>query len=126
MDAAVERPEDADDAAQQRRFAGTVRADHRNQRAGGDLAAEVMHGRVPVITKCHVVEVHGRHDHLIASQTTPQSTTQTAIAADRRAAIVMRKIDQGAAWAGCGWAASWTWAWLWSCPCECPWAWEWS
>lgn len=36
----------------------------------------------------------------------PQSTAQTAIAAARRPAMVMRRIDQGAAWAGCGEAAS--------------------
>src|SRR3954451_17920471 len=97
MDAAVERLEDADDATQQRRLAGAVRADHGDQRAGRDLAAEVVHRRMPVIAECDVVEVHGRHGYLIASKTTPQSTAHTASAVARRAAMVMRRIDQGAA-----------------------------
>ena len=63
---------------------------------------------------------------VIASQTVAQSTIQTATAAASRAATVIRRIDQGAAWAGCGKAAPWTWAWLWSCPWEWASPWEWS
>src|SRR4051812_14145501 len=112
MDAAVEWSEDADNAAQQCRLAGPVRADHGQQRARGDLTIEVVHGRVTVIAERNVVEMQRRHGHLIARKTTPQSTAQTASAAARRAAIVMRRIDQCAACAGCGEAASWTWAWV--------------
>ncbi|MEY9729520.1 hypothetical protein ABIA07_005421 [Bradyrhizobium yuanmingense] len=87
-------------------------ADHRNQRARRNLSAEMMHGRVPVIAEREIVKVQRCHRHLIASKTMPHSTAQTASAAARRPAMVMRRIDQGAAWAGCGEVASWTWAWV--------------
>jgi hypothetical protein len=57
----------------------------------------VMHGRMAVIAQRDVVEMQRRHGHLIARKTTPQSTAQTASAAARRAAMVMRRIDQCAA-----------------------------
>ena len=47
------------------------------------------------------------HIHLIASHTMPQSPALTATAAASRAATVMRRIDHGAACAGCGDAGPW-------------------
>jgi acetylglutamate kinase len=46
----------------------------------------------------------------------------TASAAARRERTVIRRIDQGAACAGCGVAGPWEWAWPW----WCPWSWGWS
>jgi hypothetical protein len=67
-----------------------------------------MHGRMPVIAERDVAKGDLRgHAHLIASQTMPHSPALTATAAARRAATVMRRIDQGAACAGCGVAGSW-------------------
>ena len=114
MDRSREGFQDAGEAAKQRRLAGTVRADHRHQRAGGDLAIEVMHRRMPVIAERDVLELDLRgHAHLIASHTTAHRAALTAAAAPSREATVMRRIDQGAACAGCGVARPWEWAWPW-------------
>ena len=51
LDDARERLEDADEAAKQGRFAGAVGTDHRDQGARRDLAAEVVHRRMPVIAQ---------------------------------------------------------------------------
>ena len=59
-DRARERLQHADDAAKQRRLAGAVRADHREQRAGGDLAVEMMHGRMAVIAQRHIRGISAR------------------------------------------------------------------
>ena len=72
-----------------------------------------MHRRVAIIAERDVAELQlRRHAHLIASQTMPHSPALTATAAASRAATVMRRIDHGAACAGCGVAASWLW-WAW-------------
>src|SRR5262249_8131207 len=100
--------EDAGEPAEQRRLAGAVGTDHGEQRAGGNFAGEMMHGRMPLIAERDVAKGDLRsHAHLIASQTMPHSAALTAIAATRRAATVMRRIDQGAACAGWGVAGSW-------------------
>ena len=81
---------------------------------GGDLAIEVMHRRMAVIAERDVAEFDLRgHAHLIATSTTAHSAALTASAAARRAVTVMRRIDQGAACAGCGVAGPWEWAWPW-------------
>jgi hypothetical protein len=111
--------------AKQRRLAGAVRPDHRQQRAGGDLAIEVMHRRMPVVAQRDVAKLDlrfgldlrldlglCRHAHLIATSTTTQSPALTTSAAPKRAATVMRRIDQVACWAGCGVDGPWLWAWL--------------
>ncbi len=65
---------------------------------------------MPVITQRDVLESElCRHDGLIASRTTAQSAAETASAAPSRAGNVMRRIDQGAGWAGCGLAGPWLW-----------------
>src|SRR6185312_12128919 len=105
------RLEDTGEPAKQRRLAGAVRSNHGQQRAGGNLAVEVMHSRVPVIAQCDVVEFDlRRHAYLIATSTTAQRPALTSSAAPNRAATVMRRIDQGAACAGCGVAGPWEWA----------------
>ena len=82
-DRSRQRLQNADDAAKQRRLAGAVRADHREQRAGGDLAVEMMHRRMPVIAERDVAELQLRgHAHLIASQTMAH---RAALTASRRA-----------------------------------------
>ena len=57
MDRSRQRLENAGESAKQRRLAGAVRPDHRQQRAGGDLAVEVMHRRMPVIAERDVVGI---------------------------------------------------------------------
>jgi hypothetical protein len=75
----------------------------------------MMHRRMPVITQRDVAEFQLRgHAHLIASQTTAHMTTLTATAAARRESAGIRRIDLGAACAGCGDAGPWLWA------CMCP------
>jgi len=96
------------DAPKQRRLAGAVRPDHRQQRAGGNLAIKVMHRRMAVIAQRDIAKLQlRRHAHLIASQTTAHSAALTAHAAASRDSAVMRRIDQGAACAGCGVAGPW-------------------
>jgi len=63
VDAAGERRHDADDALEQRRLAGTVGADHREQRAARDHAVEMVHRRVAVIAKRQIVKGQLRHHH---------------------------------------------------------------
>src|SRR5215208_799603 len=110
----ISSPPRSIDPAKQRRLAGAVRPDHRQQRASRNLAIEVMHRRMPVIAERNVVEFElRRHAHLIATSTTAHSTALTASAAARRAVTVMRRIDQDAACAGCGVAGPWEWAWPW-------------
>ena len=43
--------------AEQRRLAGAVRTDYGQQRAGGDLAIEVVHRRVPVVAERDIAEL---------------------------------------------------------------------
>jgi hypothetical protein len=63
----------------------------------------MMHRRMAVIAQGDVAKLYlRRHAHLIASQTMVQRQMFTAIAALTRETPVMRRIDQGAAWAGCG------------------------
>jgi hypothetical protein len=50
------------------------------------------------------------HAHLIASHTAPHIAALTASAAPSRDTTVMRRIDHGAACAGCGEAGPWLWA----------------
>jgi len=50
------------------------------------------------------------HAYLMASHTTAHRTVETASAAPIRDTTVMRRIDQGAAWAGCGDDGPWLWA----------------
>ena len=119
LDRTGQRLEGADQSPKQCRLAGAVGTDHRDQGARGDLTAEVVHRRVPVITQRDVTELQLRgHAHLIASHTAAHSTALTANAAPSRETTVMRRIDHGAACAGCGVAGPWLWAW--------PWAWSWS
>jgi hypothetical protein len=69
-----------------------------------------MHRRMAVIAQRDVAELQLRgHAHLIASQTTTQRPALTAQAAASRDSTVMRRIDQGAACAGCGEAGPWLW-----------------
>ena len=80
----------------------------------------MMHRRMPVIAERDVAELHlCGHAHLIASHTTAHSTALTASAAASRETTVMRRIDHGAACAGCGDAGPWLWT------GTCPWAWSW-
>ena len=102
-DRARQRRENADDAAKQRGFAGAVRPDDGEQGTGGDLAGEVVHRRVPVVTQRDVLELQlRRHAHLIASHTAAHRPALTARAAASRETTGMRRIDHGAACAGCG------------------------
>ena len=64
LDAAGERLDRADDALEQGRLAGAVRADHRDQRTGIDRAVEMMHGRVPVVAQRQIAEFQ-RGGHVI-------------------------------------------------------------
>jgi hypothetical protein len=56
--------------------------------------------------------------HLIDNHTTAHSPALTASAAPNRATTVMRRIDHGAACAGCGVAGPWLWWFAWSWECE--------
>jgi hypothetical protein len=58
------------------------------------------------------------HAHLIDNHTTAQRPALIASAAPNRATTVMRRIDHGAACAGCGVAGPWLWWFAWSCECE--------
>jgi hypothetical protein len=63
---------------------------------------------MPVIAQRDIAELQlCRHDHLIASHTTAHSPALTASATPSRATSVMRRIDHGAGWAGCGEARPW-------------------
>src|SRR3954449_6626396 len=78
----------------------------------------MVHGGVAVVAERHVAESQGSgRSHRIASQTTAQRQALTASAALSRAMRVMRRIDHGAACAGCGDAGPW----LWACICPCSW-----
>ena len=57
---ARQRLEDADQPSKQRRFAGAVGADDRQQRARRDLAVEMMHRRMPVVAQRDVTELQLR------------------------------------------------------------------
>src|SRR5258708_37890551 len=102
LDRARKRLENSNDAAKQRGLAGAVRTDHREQRPSGDLAIEVMHRRMPVIAQRDIAESDLRgHAHRIEIHTMAHSAALTASAANSRETTVMRRIDQGAACAGC-------------------------
>jgi len=67
-----------------------------------------MHCRVPVVAQRDISELQWRgHAHLIESHTTAHNPALTASAAPSRETTVMRKIDHGAACAGCGIAGPW-------------------
>jgi hypothetical protein len=70
-----------------------------------------MHRRMPVVAQRDIAELQLRwHAHLIAIQTTAHRPALTATAAPNRETSVMRRIDHGAACAGCGVAGPWLWA----------------
>jgi hypothetical protein len=120
---ARQRFEDADQPTKQRRLAGAVGTDDREQGAGCDLACEVVNRRMPVVAQRDIAELQlGCHTHLIASHTTAHRTALTATAAASLEITVMRRIDQETACAGWGEAVPWLWAWL--CPWSCPWLWK--
>src|ERR1700732_4959718 len=85
----------------------------------------MMHRRMPVVAERDIAEFDLRdHTHLIASHTAAHSTALTATAAASRDTTVMRRIDQGAACAGCGEAGPWRWTG--TCPSAWwPWSWSW-
>jgi hypothetical protein len=67
-----------------------------------------MHRRMPVVAQRDVAELQLRgHAHLIDNHTTAHRLALTASAAPSRATTVMRRIDHGAACAGCGVAGPW-------------------
>src|SRR5262249_5441319 len=70
-DRARQRLEDADQAAKQRRLAGAVRSDHRQQSAACHLAGQGMHRRMAVVTESNVVELQLRRHGFTSSLTTP-------------------------------------------------------
>src|SRR6266478_2302608 len=81
----------------------------------------MMHRRMAIIAQRDIAELDLRgHAHLIASHTTAHRPALTASAAPSREMTGMRRIDQGAACAGCGEAG------LWECACTWPWGWLWS
>ena len=83
VDAAGERLEHADDALEQRRLAGAVRADHRHQRAGCDLAVQMMHRRMAVIAERQIAEGQRRaHDRHRPEDRAPQRGDQHRHAAE--------------------------------------------
>src|ERR1700731_2456414 len=57
-DRARKRRKRSRDALEQSRFAGTVRAANREQRAALDLAIEVMHRRMAVVAKREIAETN--------------------------------------------------------------------
>ena len=61
LDAAGKRLQEADDALEQRRLAGPVGTDDRNQRAFLHGTAEVMHRRVALIAEREIVKEKFRH-----------------------------------------------------------------
>jgi hypothetical protein len=68
----------------------------------------MMHGRMPVVAQRDVAELQLRgHAYLIAISTTTHNPALTTSAAPSRESSVMRRIDQGAACAGCGVAGPW-------------------
>lgn len=109
-DRAGEWLEQADNAAEQRRFAGAVGTDHRDQCALDHLAIQVMHGWMPIVAQGDIAKLQlRRHAHLVASQTMAQRHALTTSAAVRRDHAVIRRIDQDTACAGCGDASPWRW-----------------
>jgi hypothetical protein len=63
---------------------------------------------MPVIAQRDIQKLQLRgHVGLIASHTTPHITALTTSAAPSREITVMRRIDQDAAWAGCGANGPW-------------------
>src|SRR5262249_55008572 len=76
LDAAGERLEHTDDALEQRRLAGPIRADHRDQRSGLDRAIEMVHGRMPLVAERNVAELQRRGHRLTPSS--PRARCPTA------------------------------------------------
>src|SRR6478672_13446194 len=70
------------DALEQGGLAGAVRPDKREQVAAGDLAGDVMHGGMPVITERQIVKADGRRLRLRHASAHSQTKTHS------RAAIV--------------------------------------
>ena len=93
LDAAGERRQLSDDALEQRRLAGAVRTDDRDQGAVRDRAVQMMHGRMPIIAERQIFEpqlcVHG----LIAHQSAPHSSKAATAAIATRSSADMRSSD---------------------------------
>jgi hypothetical protein len=102
VDAAGERLEHSDDALEQRRLAGAVRADHGHQRALLHRAVQMMHRRVAVIAERQVSELECRA-HAIAQNTAPHSTAITTATAASRSGAERRRIDGDTVAGGCAW-----------------------
>jgi hypothetical protein len=91
LDAAGERPQQADDGLQQRRLAGAVGADDGRQRARPEAAAQVMDGGMAVVAEREIIEPDGggAHDHQSSAQPTAahSSSMMQRIQANRPSAL---------------------------------------
>ena len=98
LEASAERPKLADDAFEQGRLAGAVRADEGEERAGLDLAGDVMHGGMPVVAEGYIAECDSRlaagHVYLKAQNTAPQSSAESAATIRRRTASERRNSEK--------------------------------
>jgi hypothetical protein len=92
----------ADNALEQGRLAGAIRADHGQQIARCHLAVEMMDRRVTVISQGEIAESqHRAHWGPIAQTTDSHKSAISVIAAASRAAADNRRIDSAAAAGGC-------------------------
>ena len=99
---ARQRLERADHALEQGRLAGAVRADHGDQRAVFDLAAEMMHGRMAVIAEREIAELQLRVHAASAPRTRPPRAARSARrTTKRRSTTDSRRIDGAMEAGGC-------------------------
>ena len=107
IDRAGKRRDDADNAFEQSRFAGAVRADHREQGAARDRAIEMMDRGVAVIAEREIMECElrrHRFPHAIAQSTSTHTQTMTMPAASSRPPSDSRISDGGTVGEGCAWS----------------------
>ena len=103
VDLACKRFENPDDAPQQRGFSGAIGTNNSKQCALCDFSAEMMHGRMAVITERQILKFNlCGHADLSVSKTMPHNAMLIAAASPRRAASDILSIDRRGGWDGVG------------------------
>ena len=107
IDMTRQRLDRTDNALEQGRLAGTVRADDGQQRARRHLSAQVMHRRMTIITEGQIAELKLRVHQCSAQNTAAQIAAISADTTTRRSNTDSRRIDGAIAAGGCACPSGW-------------------
>ena len=128
MDLPVKRFDNPAHAFQQGRFAAAIGTKHGEQAALLDHAVEVMHRRMPVVAKRHIIKtdgwLRGVGHSAKAHNKSAHITAVGSSASATRCGMDRRNKEKSGTRAGVPESEVRAWLWLWLWPCEWLWLWE--